>query len=171
EILEEGAKAFGWDKRNAVAGGATGRFKRGFGVGMSQHHGGLMGYHEGEEAFERLASARGAAGFGTEQELTADGYVTLKVALPDSGSNHCTALAHLVAEMLGFTNRDRIRLMWGDTDIAPSSDEWFGGRTITLQGAATCSAADKLRKEDRKSTRLNSSHVSTSYAVFCLKKK
>ena len=106
-----------------------------------------MGYHEGEEAFERLASARGAAVFGTELELTADGYVTLKVALPDSGSNHCTALAHLVAEMLGFTNRDRIRLMWGDTDIAPSSDEWFGGRTITLQGAATCSAADKLRRD------------------------
>src|SRR5699024_11783362 len=26
-------------------------------------------------------------------------------------------------------------------------------------------------KKDRKSTRLNSSHVSTSYAVFCLKKK
>src|SRR5699024_9796261 len=26
-------------------------------------------------------------------------------------------------------------------------------------------------KEDRKSTRLNSSHVSISYAVFCLKKK
>src|SRR5438067_2508156 len=28
-----------------------------------------------------------------------------------------------------------------------------------------------LAKEDRKSTRLNSSHVSISYAVFCLKKK
>src|SRR5690625_7662129 len=27
------------------------------------------------------------------------------------------------------------------------------------------------RGEDRKSTRLNSSHVATSYAVFCLKKK
>src|SRR5438876_6423411 len=27
------------------------------------------------------------------------------------------------------------------------------------------------RKEDRKSTRLNSSHPSISYAVFCLKKK
>src|SRR5437868_14093574 len=27
------------------------------------------------------------------------------------------------------------------------------------------------RGEDRKSTRLNSSHVSISYAVFCLKKK
>src|SRR5699024_11851626 len=29
----------------------------------------------------------------------------------------------------------------------------------------------KKGKPDRKSTRLNSSHVSTSYAVFCLKKK
>src|SRR5699024_11639028 len=28
-----------------------------------------------------------------------------------------------------------------------------------------------LRERDRKSTRLNSSHVSISYAVFCLKKK
>ena len=73
--------------------------------------------------------------------------MTMKIALPDSGSNAATALAHLVAEMLGFTTRDRIRLIWGDTDIAPSSDEWFGGRTITLQGAAICSAADKLRKD------------------------
>src|SRR5699024_12618612 len=31
--------------------------------------------------------------------------------------------------------------------------------------------ARHLEERDRKSTRLNSSHVSTSYAVFCLKKK
>ena len=147
EVLQEGAKAFGWDKRNAIAGSTSGRFKRGFGMGMTQHHGGLMGYHEGEEAFAGLAAARGAAVFGTELELTGDGFVTMKVALPDSGSNAATALAHLVSEMLGFTTRDRVRLMWGDTDIAPSSDEWFGGRTITLQGAAICSAADKLRRD------------------------
>src|SRR5438067_3835545 len=30
---------------------------------------------------------------------------------------------------------------------------------------------ERLHGEDRKSTRLNSSHVSISYAVFCLKKK
>src|SRR5690554_7689064 len=29
----------------------------------------------------------------------------------------------------------------------------------------------KIESEDRKSTRLNSSHVRISYAVFCLKKK
>jgi xanthine dehydrogenase YagR molybdenum-binding subunit len=147
EVLNEGAKVFGWDKRNSKPGSFPGRFKRGFGVGMTQHHGGLMGYHEGEEAFAALSAGKDAAVFGTELEVTSNGRVTMKIALPDSGSNAGTALAHLVAEMLGFTSRDRIRVKWGDTAIAPSSDEWFGGRTITLQGAATCSAADKLRKE------------------------
>ena len=147
EVLQEGAKAFGWTKRNPVAGGNPGRFKRGFGLGMSQHHGGLMGYHEGEEPFARLAAAPGANIFTAELEVGTDGTVTMKVALPDSGSNNATALAHLTAEMLGFTTRDRIRLQWGDSDIAPSSDEWYGGRTVTMQGAAICSAADKLRKD------------------------
>src|SRR5690242_21553097 len=32
-------------------------------------------------------------------------------------------------------------------------------------------AAGRRRRQDRKSTRLNSSHMSISYAVFCLKKK
>src|SRR2546426_4446680 len=31
--------------------------------------------------------------------------------------------------------------------------------------------SDALRERDRKSTRLNSSHLVISYAVFCLKKK
>ncbi len=114
---------------------------------MSQHHGGQMGYHEGEPGFAKLASEQGAAIFSTELDLTADGNVTMKIALPDSGSNHATALAHLVAEMLGYSTRDHVKVAWGDSDIAPVSDEWAGGRTITLQGAAICSAADKMRKD------------------------
>src|SRR5689334_23862750 len=40
------------------------------------------------------------------------------------------------------------------------------------RGAATPQAAPcAIRLRDRKSTRLNSSHSSISYAVFCLKKK
>src|SRR5207249_6016446 len=40
------------------------------------------------------------------------------------------------------------------------------------QLVSTCSAyASENVETDRKSTRLNSSHVSISYAVFCLKKK
>src|SRR5699024_11394684 len=40
----------------------------------------------------------------------------------------------------------------------------------TLQGIKFRRYKLFLYKQDRKSTRLNSSHVSTSYAVFCLKK-
>src|SRR5437879_7395062 len=37
--------------------------------------------------------------------------------------------------------------------------------------AIVCGSVDKLSCQDRKSTRLNSSHRCISYAVFCLKKK
>src|SRR5699024_11239867 len=40
-----------------------------------------------------------------------------------------------------------------------------------LSGNRAGAAAGEAHRQDRKSTRLNSSHVSISYAVFCLKKK
>src|SRR3712207_8475271 len=40
-----------------------------------------------------------------------------------------------------------------------------GVRWVTEQGL------EKIHAQDRKSTRLNSSHANISYAVFCLKKK
>src|SRR5438874_13544728 len=41
-----------------------------------------------------------------------------------------------------------------------------------LEIRCPCSTAcSRTTREDRKSTRLNSSHVEISYAVFCLKKK
>src|SRR5258708_29351635 len=44
---------------------------------------------------------------------------------------------------------------------------------VALSGGAPLYDAQKIRTppEDRKSTRLNSSHQIISYAVFCLKKK
>src|SRR5207253_5546417 len=46
------------------------------------------------------------------------------------------------------------------------SEYRFSGRPLeALQGL------DRAGRVDRKSTRLNSSHVAISYAVFCLKKK
>src|SRR3712207_7042293 len=41
----------------------------------------------------------------------------------------------------------------------------------TGDGAEVLDDAGHLAEEDRKSTRLNSSHANISYAVFCLKKK
>src|SRR5207249_12070676 len=48
------------------------------------------------------------------------------------------------------------------------------GRNVEIAGeplSVEVAAARNVQRGDRKSTRLNSSHVSISYAVFCLKKK
>src|SRR5690606_41699486 len=57
--------------------------------------------------------------------------------------------------------------------IAESSAVHGRGKRVSIQpGAApTISSVAQRRQVDRKSTRLNSSHVKISYAVFCLKKK
>src|SRR2546430_8859232 len=46
---------------------------------------------------------------------------------------------------------------------------WPTGKSSTYEGASK--GLDYSDIEDRKSTRLNSSHSQISYAVFCLKKK
>src|SRR3712207_6856815 len=49
-----------------------------------------------------------------------------------------------------------------------------GQGRVGQEGGAVTVGADQLEPlpiEDRKSTRLNSSHANISYAVFCLKKK
>src|SRR5436305_7265609 len=45
------------------------------------------------------------------------------------------------------------------------------GRDVTLAHLAELRERLAAKSRDRKSTRLNSSHVRISYAVFCLKKK
>src|SRR5690349_23933251 len=55
------------------------------------------------------------------------------------------------------------------------NDEIFSKQLAALcDGVFICDAfgsAHRAHASDRKSTRLNSSHVEISYAVFCLKKK
>src|SRR5215510_15348099 len=43
--------------------------------------------------------------------------------------------------------------------------------SVTSSGRSSTSSTIRCVSGDRKSTRLNSSHVAISYAVFCLKKK
>src|SRR5437870_9697395 len=58
------------------------------------------------------------------------------------------------------------------SDLRRTASRWHSFRTCTP--AAETRRATKpapRNSRDRKSTRLNSSHVAISYAVFCLKKK
>src|SRR5258707_6263839 len=59
----------------------------------------------------------------------------------------------------------------------PSGDVFFvkvcttGCPAVSLSPATLTYANQNVAGEDRKSTRLNSSHANISYAVFCLQKK
>src|SRR5256886_6422995 len=67
------------------------------------------------------------------------------------------------AERLVVDLRDKIAAL-----SSPALEEKFAAKAAA-GGAPT--SEDSIRNEDRKSTRLNSSHSQISYAVFCLKKK
>src|SRR5699024_11705316 len=58
------------------------------------------------------------------------------------------------------------------TNDSPANGEsFFISFCQVVVGGCYSTYQASLQSEDRKSTRLNSSHVSISYAVFCLKKK
>jgi CO/xanthine dehydrogenase Mo-binding subunit len=170
EVLEEGMKAIGWDQRSPKPGASPGRFKRGFGVALNQHHAGRVGYHDGEVGFQWVTkSGRGGGGGGfiggggggggaaaggsandiynAHVDLNADGNIVLHFAQPDSGTNHATSMSAEVAEILGFMDLRHIRVIWGDSDMTPPAPGWNSGLTTQLQGGALCRAADKMRQD------------------------
>src|SRR2546426_8678000 len=61
-----------------------------------------------------------------------------------------------------------VRLIQGDSDEVPVGTPSVASRSLMMAGSAAVLATLGV---DRKSTRLNSSHLVISYAVFCLKKK
>src|SRR5947209_11902134 len=77
--------------------------------------------------------------------------------------------------------RSKVRLTdWRDRRAAPATPTQTGtsekraaptAAEIGMENMTYLEPSDDNWKEDRKSTRLNSSHANISYAVFCLKKK
>src|SRR5690554_2538446 len=100
--------------------------------------------------------------------------------LPDSERKRATRLGLFLAMFM------RIAMLFGITLLIAMKEPWFsvnwswftahfnGQALILLVGGIFLiwkSTKEIHEKVDRKSTRLNSSHVRISYAVFCLKKK
>src|SRR5215217_3110420 len=68
---------------------------------------------------------------------------------------------------------DQLRVQLKVADDGTIEDLRFDGHGCAISQAAASMASDEVKgmkiDEDRKSTRLNSSHANSSYAVFCLK--
>src|SRR5699024_139852 len=82
-----------------------------------------------------------------------------------SPAGNPTSLPDTSVTVTGSSNEKRVSTV--------NSTEVFWGKCVPHSG---CNASARVSgpactTRDRKSTRLNSSHVSISYAVFCLKKK
>src|SRR5256885_8357506 len=80
---------------------------------------------------------------------------------------YTTLFRSLLAEV-AHEHRRRVQVVHGDVEKPLQ----LVGMEIHPQYAVRPGVGDQVRHElDRKSTRLNSSHLVISYAVFCLKKK
>src|SRR5207248_11125437 len=64
-----------------------------------------------------------------------------------------------------------IMYVTGPTGSGKTTSLYSALAEINEPGINISTAEDPIEYEDRKSTRLNSSHRTISYAVFCLKKK
>src|SRR5690625_8026286 len=88
-----------------------------------------------------------------------------------------TAKPHLIFSdaWVWYPGRDPAITLWNADGLKPENTHDTRKLAFhnAVQGASTCinRALVQSLKADRKSTRLNSSHVAISYAVFCLKKK
>src|SRR5439155_20409547 len=76
--------------------------------------------------------------------------------------------------------RSKLRIPLSGVPVSEGWDSWGGPWLAKLEKGSKSPKKDyrnihdhdrQRRGKDRKSTRLNSSHVAISYAVFCLKKK
>src|SRR5438067_9358813 len=73
-----------------------------------------------------------------------------------------------------FRSRAAAQAFQAEPEARHHSGSARAGLALASLRAALSISAERIRNGvvlDRKSTRLNSSHVSISYAVFCLKKK
>src|SRR5699024_11957021 len=92
--------------------------------------------------------------------------LSLHDALPILKISTCFITQNISGHLLpGLTGRQAVLYASKLKNHASVDHEAIAQKWLTELGLV-----DTMDTKDRKSTRLNSSHVSTSYAVFCLKK-
>src|SRR5699024_11529198 len=83
-------------------------------------------------------------------------------------------LTPIIVDISGSSSSGKTTVQKACASVWGSPNDYISSMLTTkvaIERMASFLNAFPLILEDRKSTRLNSSHVSISYAVFCLKKK
>jgi xanthine dehydrogenase YagR molybdenum-binding subunit len=125
--LQEGARRFGWDKRNAKPGQVRdGHWL----VGM-----GMAAATRGNPLQLSKANVR----------LGPDGIATVKMAMTDIGTGTYTILAQIAAEMLGLP-MEQVRIELGDTSF-PQASGSGGSFGAASSGSALFEACNALREK------------------------
>src|SRR5437773_5961494 len=89
----------------------------------------------------------------------------------------CEIFTLSLHDALPISTLDEVTDTWPRVDFvkidAEGSEEaiWRGMECLLARNADVTVVMELKPSGDRKSTRLNSSHITRSYAVFCLKKK
>src|SRR5689334_3417575 len=112
-----------------------------------------------DHSFDVVVLGAGGAGLRATLGMVAAGLNTACVTKVFPTRSHTVAAQGGISAALGNMEKDDWR--WHMFDTVRGSD-WLGDQDAIEY---------MCREADRKSTRLNSSHSSISYAVFCLKKK
>src|SRR5690625_5971616 len=116
---------------------------------------------------------------GKEEKIQMSNYEALakKIVEGVGGATNINSVVHCMTRLrfklkcMKKADAEKIRNIEGEQGVIVQ-----GGQFQVVIGADVSKVFEELTKvgisePDRKSTRLNSSHVAISYAVFCLKKK
>lgn len=125
--LEEGARRFGWDRRNATPGQVRdGRFLVGMGMASASRP-------------NKLQKGK------CKVTLRADGVLVARMAMTDIGTGSYTVLTQIAAEMLGL-QPGQVRMELGDSDF-PATAGSGGSFGAATAGSALFEACEALRQK------------------------
>jgi xanthine dehydrogenase molybdenum-binding subunit len=128
ECLTQGAEAFGWRELRAKYPVEENGKVRGVGVAATT---------------QGMVQNRSSAFV----EINPDGTLTVREGAGNMGVAAHTTLAQVAGEVLGYTNMDDIRVVFGHSDKTPHDNFSYGSRTALCTGLAFQRAAEDARRQ------------------------
>src|SRR5690625_3847709 len=149
------------------------RTKRILAAAQAQATGAFVAQRQAAEADARIPTSLQLKGLEAEVGLARGESPYVGAALTHTATALCTVLPNTMAALAeGRVSEYHARIVAEQTNHLTDAHRREIDTAIAHRlGKASSSQLRKLVQGDWKSTRLNSSHVAISYAVFCLKKK